>query len=455
MPTHVPGQMVPGPIVVDPRLLTPVALPRTMRWSIGDLIKVLMAVGVVAAAGLALGWNYGGGVEPTFAARSEFIYFLQDSLPDGVLREDRRILTQLVTLESETVVAPVATEFDTTVPDLRDLINTEVVELSEVIRLDIEHADPDYALAVNEAILDQYTMIADTTIRRDDDQPLRERRAELLSELADVDSEVEAIAEAELADVALELREESLNREISIASARTERLSAISDGLLTETSPVDDVGALEAELTNARRQLVGLENDLLSIRIERAALQRTIAQQLASEVPFSAASNQEREVRLGVQEDSVQLEIDTIAERIRRLEGAIAQSRLDTPVSADGAPVDDELTEAEVLVADLESQLLDVRTQRAELAQSTSLRPSLTRTMERLEQDLSVIEDQLAASSITEETPSPIEVLTEPTILAEPVGNPKLQWAAIGFIASLPVAVIVGALVRSRQRRRK
>ena len=37
-------------------------------------------------------------------------------------------------------------------------------------------------------------------------------------------------------------------------------------------------------------------------------------------MPFAAASNQEREVTLGVREDSIELEMDTVAERIRRLE---------------------------------------------------------------------------------------------------------------------------------------
>jgi hypothetical protein len=341
-----------------------------------------------------------------------------------------------------------------TTEDIRDAMTAEVVDLSEVVRLDVEDQDPALALAINEALLERYQATAELSDRREDLTMLVERRDEILAELELADAEVLLVSEAELADVELELQEESLDRELDAAAARLGRLSALSDDLLTETTNVDDIASINSQLAVSRQRLTELEAELLVIRTERAELQRAIERQLASEVPFTATANQQREVTLSVREDSIELEIDTVAERIRRLEGLAAQSLLDNEVTPSGQPVEDEIVAATQLVSDLEAQLLEVRTRRAELAQSAATRPSLLRRVDRLEQDLAQIDDQLATANISGELPSPIEVLTAPVVLDEPVGNPRVQWAAIGFLASLPIAAIAAAFVRQRQRRR-
>lgn len=451
MPAVAPA--TPIQVVLDPRMLQPVAVPRSMQWSFAQLRQVATTMALVALAGLVAGWFFGSTREPAYAARSEFIYFLEDANPDGFLREDRRILTQLVTIESETTLRPLAEEFATTVTDLRGQLSVEVIDLSEVVRLDVVDGDPDRALLINQAILDRYREIADVSSKRDDESPLVTRREAILSELMLADQEAATIAEAQLSDVTLQLQEESLRRELDAAVIRSDRLSGIADGLLTETSTFDDRASLEAQIAASRQRLVQLESELLLIRTERGELQRAITRQLAGETPFSAIPNQQRDVTLSVREDSVQLEIDTVAQRIQSLESVLAESLLNTPVTPSGEPVEEQLATSKGLVKDLEEQLVVVSTRRAELAQSAATRPSLTRRIARLEQDLERLDTQLSSSSISAERPSPIEILTQPIVLTETVGNPKVKWAALGLIASLPFAAAAAAMARRRQRK--
>lgn len=461
VPTVTPSEGVavaPGTtvrVVMEAPAPTTYVVPRTMQWSLRQLLEVLIVMALVAGCGLAAGAFYGRGADPVYAARSEFIYFLEDAVPDGFLREDRRILTQLVTLESEAVVSPVAREFDTTPQAVRDAMSAEVLDLSEVIRLDVEDHDGSRALAMNEALLSRYREIAEVTDQRNQNTVLLERRKDVLKELAIADQTAIAIATSQIADVTLLSQEESLQRQLESAIARVDRLTALSDDSLATPIVTDDRATLQAQLSESRQNLGVYEQQLLAVRTERAQLQIAIEQQADNGVPAGASTARQRDAQLSVREESLLLEIDTTSDRIRQLESLIAQSRLNQPGVVDTGSIAAELVEAEQAVASLEQELVDVRTDRADLAQSSAQLPSLNRTIDRLETELRELDGRISAAAATAARPSPIEVLTEPLLLSDPVGNPTIRWAALGFLAALPFAAAAGALVRQRQRKRR
>jgi len=460
-PAATPTPSIPMPVqapvilTIDPTLLGQQAPPPQRTWSAGQLIAAIMLIGLITVGGAIAGWLYGGRAEPVYAARSEFIYFLEDAVPDGFLREDRRILTQLVTIESAAVLRPIAEQFDTPLTDLRDALNVEVVDLSEVIRLDVRDAEPERALALNMAVLDAYRETAESTRLDDSVVQLTQRRQELLNELALADLEVESIKQAELGDVSLAATEESLSRQLTVESDRVQRLGALADDLLTGPTTVDDAATINAQIANSRATIDSLQQQLLAVRTNRSDLQQRIAVLLAGETAFQAGPLQSQDVVLSVQEDSLTLEIETVAQRLRRLEALRAESLVDTTVAPSSAPITEQVALAEQAVASLEEQILAVREQRAELAQSAATLPSMTRRVSRLEQDLTRVEDELGTENLFDRPVSPIEVLAAPFVLDEPVGNPKLQFAALGFIASVPIALIATALLRFRSGRKK
>ena len=83
-------------------------------------------------------------------------YLLDDSLPTGFLREDRRLSTQLVTIRSRSVLGPVALTYDLDVDDLRDDVSASVIDNSEIIRVEVRDEDPIVALGLVNAIAAAY-----------------------------------------------------------------------------------------------------------------------------------------------------------------------------------------------------------------------------------------------------------------------------------------------------------
>jgi len=459
LPMPSAADMVNAPVlVIEHRHIEPTTIsqgpPPAPSWSLGQLLSVLGVMAVLAVLGSAIGWVYGGRAEPVYAARSEFIYFLDDAVPDGFLREDRRILTQLVTLESETVLQPIAADFDTTVSDLRDSINVEVVDLSEVIRLDVEDTDQERALAINNAILSSYTKEAESTFSRVNSSGLQLTRDDLLAKLQIADEQSRSIQIAEAEDVELRVIEESLSRELEIATQRFQNLRSIDDGLLVESTTVDDTASLTSQISAANDTIRRLEGELVSVRSEREQLAGVI-RSTPDEFAYQADSARQQDAALSVREESIQTSISTAAERVRRLEALRAESFINNEVQPNAAPVSERLASTEATMADLESQLLNVRTKRTQVAQRAAALPSVSREVDRLEAELRTVEGRIADLERTAQAPSPIEVLTKPLILDEPVGNPRIQMAALGFIASVPIAVLAAAVVRSRQRRRR
>ena len=125
---------------------------RVMRWGALILLALLLVV-VGAFAGSAV-----AAAMPTlYAAHSDVVYPLVQQQPTGFLREDRNLSTQQVLIASREVLDPVAAKFKVSADDLDKHLTTEVVNDSEVIRL--QFTDPSRAQArkVLAAVVDRVT----------------------------------------------------------------------------------------------------------------------------------------------------------------------------------------------------------------------------------------------------------------------------------------------------------
>lgn len=288
--------------------------------------------------------------------RREFVYTLNQSVPDSFLREDRRLLTQIATLESDAVLTPVAATFDRTVEDLRDAIKVETVDLSEVLRLEVRDRDRDTALAIGDAVFAQYVEVTSTPLPTETSDALRAQREIIVADLATADADLLAVRQTRRADAALLTQEESLGRQIQLREEQVNRLQGLLDTSLT------------SELSATRR------SNLLN-----------------------------------------------------------------------------ELSTAEGELAEYESQLATVRTDRAQLAEQSATEPPLTREIERLETELETIDAELAQRELGPLVSSPVRTLSEPTVKVRSANRAGLDGTAAGLLIGLPIAALLGYRARKRE----
>ncbi len=245
-------------------------------WSFAQLMSVLGVSCIILATFMTLGFLSGASTDPDRLARAEFIFTLDESIPDGYLREDRRLLTQIATLNSEAVIAPVAATYGFEVKELRKRVSVETVDLSEVIRLDVRHPDPAVALGVNQAVLAEYLKAAEVASPIADVSKLEGRREQLEVELGELDEQVKALGARQLADIELQTTEEELGRRISASSDRIASLEALLDEQLVRPTSASAQQALRVELDNATEELDTYTEELLTVRTNRAALAEAV-----------------------------------------------------------------------------------------------------------------------------------------------------------------------------------
>jgi uncharacterized protein involved in exopolysaccharide biosynthesis len=169
----VPPDTVPGGTRVIVRPRTRRRLPPGRRLALALLAIVLVGAGAAAGSAVA------DLMPKMYAAHADVLYPLVQEQPTGFLRQDRNLSTQEVLLASRTVLDPVALEFGIPVEDLADELETEVVEESEIIRVQFTDTSRAQAREVLEAILARYLDVANNPQRT-------ELRAYLDAQLADV-----------------------------------------------------------------------------------------------------------------------------------------------------------------------------------------------------------------------------------------------------------------------------
>jgi hypothetical protein len=238
-------------------------------WELTALARPALAVlTAFALVGLLVGVVRDSGE----VVRRDLVYSLDGSVPDGFLREDRRLLTQIVTLESDAVLGPVADQQGMTVEELRSRIDVETVDMSEVLRLDVAASDQATARAISDAVVDQYVVISTTGRSTTNNDALLDRRATIASELATAEDQLKVLRSNEVDDARLLTTEESLERQIDLIRLQIDRLQGLLDDTLVQPTPAARQGALQTELVAAETELTDLEERLAEVRVERAEL---------------------------------------------------------------------------------------------------------------------------------------------------------------------------------------
>jgi uncharacterized protein involved in exopolysaccharide biosynthesis len=168
--------------------------PRRRLTALHRVLLVLLALALVGV-GAAAGHEVADRMPTKYAAHADVLYPLVQEQPTGFLRQDRNLSTQEVLIASRTVLDPVAAQFEVPVADLVDELSTEVVDESEVIR--VQFTDPSRAQArkVLLAIVTRYVEVSNNPQRT-------ALRAYLDAQLADVHAR---LATARAAAAGLEL----------------------------------------------------------------------------------------------------------------------------------------------------------------------------------------------------------------------------------------------------------
>jgi hypothetical protein len=187
-----------------------------LRWGALALLAIVL-VGVGAAAGSAVADR----MPKMYAAHADVLYPLVQEQPTGFLRQDRNLSTQEVLLASRTVLDPVSLEFGIPVEDLADELETEVVEESEIIRVQFVHTSRAQARKVLVAILARYQEVSNNPQR----------------------SELRAYLDAQLEDVQARLataRDEAAGQNLALTQAAQAQIDALVQREATLQSQIDE-----------------------------------------------------------------------------------------------------------------------------------------------------------------------------------------------------------------------
>jgi uncharacterized protein involved in exopolysaccharide biosynthesis len=133
---------------------------RPSQW-----VRLAVLALVFLALGAAAGWGAAQVLPKTYQAHAEILYALSREQPTGFLREDRNITTQIVLLDSRSVLQPVAEQWGVTVASLAAALDAEVLESSEVITVTLNGTDPDLARRMLDSIVDSYLDVSNNDPR--------------------------------------------------------------------------------------------------------------------------------------------------------------------------------------------------------------------------------------------------------------------------------------------------
>lgn len=159
------------------------------RLSPGQWVRLgLLALALVVLGG-ATGYVAAGQLPEQYAARADVLYTVTREQPTGFLRQDRNISTQLVMLQSRTVLGPVADEWDVPVDEVAAALTASVVEESEVISVQLTDSDPERAEDMLGTVIARYLEVSPNDTRAD-------VRNYLNLELATVVARIEAVPPA-------------------------------------------------------------------------------------------------------------------------------------------------------------------------------------------------------------------------------------------------------------------
>lgn len=129
----------------------------------GKVVRLAVLVTLLVTVGAGTGLSASLMLPAQYAARAEVQYNLSGSASGGdLLREDRRLTTQLVTITSRVVLGPVASGSRMTPEQLARHVSTEVLGDSEVIEIEVRSSSPKEAMRTLSRVVDRYVAVANT-----------------------------------------------------------------------------------------------------------------------------------------------------------------------------------------------------------------------------------------------------------------------------------------------------
>jgi uncharacterized protein involved in exopolysaccharide biosynthesis len=184
---------------------------RRLRLTTGQLIRLTVPAIMIVILGAGAGWGASRLIPPTYAAHADVLYSITEEQPTGFLREDRNITTQLVLLDSRTVLDPVAEQWDIPVTTLAKELDASVVESSEIIRITLTHPDANDAQRILDSIVDRYLDVSSDDARAELRDYINAQLTDILARISELRPDA-ANREAELG--ALVEREQFLRTQL-------------------------------------------------------------------------------------------------------------------------------------------------------------------------------------------------------------------------------------------------
>jgi hypothetical protein len=246
------------------------------RWRAMGARQRILSVGAVIVLGTMLVTLLYALVSPTYAAESDVVITI-----NGLGSEvDRELQSFNVVATSQTVLAPVAEEFDMSVPDLRESFGSEIIGDSTVLRLTTTAGSPEEALALNEALVASFLTVANQPLDQDELTFVAERIDLVTAEMAALDSELSELEAEEAANAATRLQVES---ERDILQAQLADLEGLLVDLRASGSPpAGSVTFVEGRINDAEAQLTELITEAQALESVDAAT-RSAADRLREE----------------------------------------------------------------------------------------------------------------------------------------------------------------------------
>ena len=121
------------------------------------LAALAVAIVLIGAAAGFIGSQL---ISKEYAARAEIVYSLTESKPNELLREDRKLTTQLVLIGSRVVLAPVADDHAVAPENLAEHVTASVIDHSEIIEVEVRDRTPEGARTLLTEIVGRYLDLA-------------------------------------------------------------------------------------------------------------------------------------------------------------------------------------------------------------------------------------------------------------------------------------------------------
>lgn len=271
------------------------------RWRGVKARTRIIAVGVGILLGTILLATVYAVLRPTYAAESEIVISISGLAGEEIQRE---LQSYAVVASSQTVLAPVAEDFDMSVVEVREAFSPEIVGDSTVIRFTTTGSNPEQALALNEAITASYLDIANNPLDQSQLTFVNERIDALTGQLDELDDDLSEVELLEAANASTRLRIES---ESNIAQAQLADLQ----GLLVDLrasgdAPAGSVNFVEGQINATETRLEELVTNAQTLETEDAGV-RSTAERLRDERAVLRAELAD------LQELQVQIEFDQVA----------------------------------------------------------------------------------------------------------------------------------------------